>query len=105
MQSPLQVASEIIRAHIFRCFTQELPYVLSQRNVGWTELQNGDLRIDQEILVPAKRRSTMQIVQNQLPRVGAAARRQLTETMGRRVHLYLSASSVSHSNPVEGEIF
>jgi GTP-binding protein Era len=104
VQPPLQVASEIIRAEIFRCFKQELPNVLAQRNLGWTELPNGDLRIDQEILVPAKRRSTMQIVQNQLPRMGAAARRQLTEAMGRRVHLFLSAASVAHSNPVVGEI-
>ena len=27
----------------------ELPYAIMQRNVGWTELGNGDLRIDQEV--------------------------------------------------------
>ena len=49
LQSPLQLATEIIRGQIFQYFERELPYAIMQRNLGWTELRNGDLRIDQEV--------------------------------------------------------
>ena len=93
MQPPLQIATEIIRAHIFRCFREELPYVLGQRNIGWTELSNGDLRIDQSIIVPAKRKSTRAIVENRLAMVGSAARVDIAAALERRVHLFLSVGT------------
>ncbi len=89
LQPPLEQATEIIRAHIYRYFHEELPYVLGQRNIGWTEQANGSLRIDQEIVLPNKRRSTRTIVERRLPLVGKAARLEIGEALGRPVHLFL----------------
>ena len=89
-QSPMQQATEIIRSAIFANFKQEMPYILEQRSIGWTELPNGDLRIDQMIGVPRKRKSTSALVRKRLPHVGREAREQLCEAFGRRVHLFLT---------------
>ena len=91
-QSPLQVATEIIRANIFKCCKEELPYLIAQRNVGWTELPNGELRIDQELLAPPKR-SARNIVLKRLAGVGKAARPELSKALGRNVHLFLSVGT------------
>ena len=72
-QSPLQVATEIIRANIFAHCKDELPYAIDQRNIGWTELPSGDLRIDQELISPPKK-STEAIVRKRLPGIGKLAR-------------------------------
>jgi len=92
-QPPLQLATEIIRAEVLRSCRQELPYLISQRNIGWTELRNGHLRIDQQLVVPHQRRSTTRIVERLLPRIGVAAKARLTEALGRQVHLYLSVGT------------
>ena len=94
VQSPLHQATEIIRANIFAHFKDELPYALEQRNLGWTDLPNGDLRIDQQIVAPPKR-STQLIVRRRLPGIGKAARAQMSETLGRNVHLFLSVAAHS----------
>ena len=92
-QPPRTLAAEAIRAEILASFRQELPYLISQRTLGWTELRNGDLRIDQQLVVPRRRRSTAKIVERLLPRVGVAAKEQLSELLGRKVHLYLSVAT------------
>ena len=91
-QSPLQVATEIIRANIFKCCKEELPYLIAQRNVGWTELPNGELRIDQELVAPP-RRSASEVVRKRLPGIGKLARQQISAALGRNVHLFLSVGS------------
>ena len=63
-----------------------------QRNVGWTELRSGTLRIDQELVVPPGR-GVERIVQKRLPGVGVAARRELSRALGREVQLHLTASA------------
>ena len=93
VQPPLHLATEIIRGSLFEYFRDELPYALSQRNLGWTELPNGDLRIDQEIVAPEKR-SAVAIVRRRLPGVGKAARLQIAKALGRNVHLFLTVSTV-----------
>lgn len=92
LQTPLQLATEIIRAQLFAFFKDELPYTLTQRNLGWTELPNGDLRIDQELVAPPKR-STRAIVRRRLSGVGKAARPYLSKALGRNVHLFLSVGT------------
>lgn len=42
---------EVIREKIFRRLNRELPYQVYQENEGWTELTNGHLRIDQNLIV------------------------------------------------------
>jgi len=50
--SPLQIVEEIIREKYFQRTNQEVPYGLKQVNVGWTDLPDGALRVDQNIIVP-----------------------------------------------------
>ena len=38
VQPPLVRATEIIREHLFAYLRKELPYLVEQRNIGWTEL-------------------------------------------------------------------
>ena len=82
VQPPLQLATEVIRGCLFAYLDAELPYALAQRNLGWTELPNGDLRIDQELVAPPKR-SAKAIVQKRLAGIGKAARPQLARALGR----------------------
>mmetsp|Transcript_51243 Transcript_51243/g.165287 ORF Transcript_51243/g.165287 Transcript_51243/m.165287 type:complete len:144 (+) Transcript_51243:563-994(+) len=97
VQPPLVIASEVIRSHIFRCFRKELPYTLMQQNLGWTEMRNGGVRIDQQLLLPPKngiggpaKASTRAIVERRLPMVGKGAGIELSEVLGRPVSLVLS---------------
>lgn len=69
-----------------------MPHRITQRNVGWTELPNGDLRIDQELISPPKK-STRGVVQKRLPGIGKLARQQISAALGRNVHLFLSVGS------------
>jgi GTP-binding protein Era len=50
--SPLERAEEIIREKVYQRLNQEVPYIVRQHNVGWTELPDGSLRIDQYLIVP-----------------------------------------------------
>jgi hypothetical protein len=51
MQTPLKLVGEIIREKIFRHTNKEVPYKVWQENVGWTEMPDGSLRIDQYLIV------------------------------------------------------
>ena len=101
VQPPLVRATELIREQIFKYFQKELPYVLEQRNLGWTELSKpeGALRIDQELLLPTdgcspgKRKSMQKIVQKKLPLIATAARRNLRDEFERIVFLNLHLRS------------
>ena len=95
VQPPLVRATEIIREQIFSCFSQELPYLIEQRNIGWTELEypQGALRIDQQLLIPKKNSSALKLVQRRLPRLANMSRDNLRREFGRIVFLNLSVGS------------
>ncbi len=86
------LASEITREHLFRQLHDELPYSLTVETEGYAEAADGKaVRIDQTIYV--RRGSQKAIVLGdggqQIKRVGEAARLELEEIMGRKVHLFL----------------
>jgi len=86
--------------------------MVEQRNLGWTELRSGDLRIDQQVgrdqpchlvtarnrhvttcqqlLLPKHNRSAHAILGRRLPGIASAARKALRTDFGRTVHLHLS---------------
>ena len=103
VQPPLARASEIIREAIFRFFSRELPYLIEQRNLGWTELAHpvGGLRIDQQLLLPKERRSVRKILERRLPGVASAAREDLRRELGRPVFLHLSLGVASNVYALE----
>jgi len=95
MQPPLERATELIREQIFRFTSRELPYLIEQRNIGWTELRSGGLRIDQQLLLPTARRSARQVVLRRLAGIAAEAQRALTRDFERPVRVYLSLGNSS----------
>uniref|UniRef100_A0A7S4BDZ9 G domain-containing protein n=1 Tax=Chrysotila carterae TaxID=13221 RepID=A0A7S4BDZ9_CHRCT len=102
---PVEIAAEIIRAEIFNSYREELPYIIKQRTIGWTELRNGDLRIDQQLLLPdSKRANAHRIVTKRLPGVCIAARPKLAEAFGRPVHLFLTVGKISQQEERDGNM-
>ncbi|MFW5679660.1 MAG: GTPase Era [Pseudomonadota bacterium] len=86
------LAAEITREHLFRQLHEELPYSLTVETEGYTTAPDGQsVRIDQTIYV--RRGSQKAIVLGeggqQIKRVGEAARLELEQLLGLRVHLFL----------------
>lgn len=99
-QPPLVLATEIIREQLFAFFRHEVPYVIEQRNLGWTELETprGALRIDQQLLLPKGKPSLRRIVEGRLPGIADAARAELRTQFERIVFLHLSVATVPDTN-------
>ena len=97
VQPPLVRATEIIREQLFGFLKQELPYLVEQRNLAWTELEHppNALRIDQQILVPRAKKSALRIVQGRLPGIAEKARAELRKEFGRVVFLHLQVATVA----------
>jgi GTPase len=85
------LAAEITREQIYRQLHEELPYATTVETEKWEERRDGSAAIHQQILV--ERDSQKGIVLGkggaQIKKLGAAARAELEEQLGRRVHLFL----------------
>ncbi len=85
------MAAEVTREKLFLQLHQELPYSLTVETESWEERSDGSVKIDQVIYV--RRDSQKAIVLGSAGRrakaVGAAARHELEEMLGHRVHLFL----------------
>mmetsp|Transcript_3738 Transcript_3738/g.9090 ORF Transcript_3738/g.9090 Transcript_3738/m.9090 type:complete len:588 (-) Transcript_3738:48-1811(-) len=90
-RSKLETVEEVIREKIYQRFNLEVPYTVQQENRGWTELPNGDLRIDQALIVKKRTHINMLVGQKgeALLWVLKRSRADLTAILGRHVHLYL----------------
>jgi GTP-binding protein Era len=89
---PLRLlASEITREKLYLRLHDELPYAAAVETEKWTEHKDGSVKIDQVIYV--QRDSQKAIVLGKGGRavkaIGEAARHELEELLGRRVHLFL----------------
>jgi GTP-binding protein Era len=86
------MAAEITREKLFMSLHQELPYALAVETEMWTEMEDdGSVRIDQIIYVAKDGHKPIVVGRGgqRLKQIGMAARKQLEEIMGRRVHLFL----------------
>lgn len=85
------LAAEITREQAFLRLHQELPYALAVEPVSWTDMKDGSARIEQAVVV--ERESQRPIVLGKggarIKAIGSAARVQLEQALGRRVHLFL----------------
>jgi len=85
------MAAEITREKLFLQLHQELPYSLTVETEAWEERSDGSVKIDQIVYV--RRDSQKAIVLGNSGRrvkaVGEAARHELEEMYGCRVHLFL----------------
>jgi GTP-binding protein Era len=85
------LAAEITREKLYLELHQELPYQATVETEGWSERDDGSVRIDQVIFV--ERSSQKGIVLGKggqrIKSMGEASRRELEEILARRVHLFL----------------
>jgi GTP-binding protein Era len=85
------LAAEITREKLYLELHQELPYQATVETEGWSERDDGSVRIDQVIFV--ERSSQKGIVLGKggqrIKSMGEASRRELEEILARRVHLLL----------------
>ena len=85
------LAAEVTREKLYLRLHQELPYAATVETTGFTETKDGGARIEQTIFV--ERDSQRPIVLGKggqtLKWIGQKAREELTEMMGRPVHLFL----------------
>ncbi len=85
------MAAEITREKLFLRLHDELPYMSMVETEAWKELKSGDVRIEQVIYV--RRSSQKPIVLGKggktIKDIGAAARRDMQDWLGRKVHLFL----------------
>jgi GTP-binding protein Era len=90
--APMQIVEEAIREQLLRRLNQELPYHIRQRNLGWTSLDDGSLRIDQYLLVDNLRVKRIVVGQSAktIRVISERARKTIGERLGRIVHLFLT---------------
>ncbi|KAG0177962.1 hypothetical protein DFQ28_004932 [Apophysomyces sp. BC1034] len=87
----LKRVEELIRVEFFKRLHQYIPYMLKQENVGWTELENGTLRIDQNVYVERESQQKIVIGANGMiiNQVVENARTQISQALRRPVQLYI----------------
>jgi GTP-binding protein Era len=85
------LAAEITREKLFLNLHQELPYGCAVVTEKWEERKDGSVRIDQLVLVSREnhRPIVLGVGGRTLKRIGAAARAELQDLLGRAVHLFL----------------
>ncbi|KAI8148808.1 P-loop containing nucleoside triphosphate hydrolase protein [Fennellomyces sp. T-0311] len=91
----LKRAEELIRVEFFKRLHQYIPYMLKQENVGWTEMEDGTLRIDQNVYVERESQQRIVIGANGavINRVVSDARAQIAKAFKRPVKLFIQVKT------------
>jgi GTP-binding protein Era len=95
------IAAELTREQIVNQLHQELPYATAVETETWEERQDGSTAIRQRILVERDSQKAIVIGKGgrRLKSIGAAAREEIAQHLGRPVHLFLHVKV----NPKWGE--
>lgn len=85
------IAAEFTREQLFTQLHDELPYSLTVETDAWQEREDGSVRIDQTITVlrDSQRAIVLGAGGRRIKAVGAASRAEISEFLGRPVHLFL----------------
>ena len=85
------IAAELTREQIVNQLHQELPYATAIETETWEDRPDGSTAIRQQILVGRESQKAIVIGKGgrRLKAIGAAARAEITEHLGRPVHLFL----------------
>ncbi|WP_265500174.1 GTPase Era [Paracoccus beibuensis] len=85
------IAAEITREKLTLRLHEEIPYQLTVETEAWEEKKDGSARVDQVVYVarPGHKGIVLGKGGETIKAVGQAARAELEEFMGRRVHLFL----------------
>jgi GTP-binding protein Era len=85
------IAAELTREQVVNQLHQELPYATAIETETWEDRSDGSTEIRQQILVERDSQKAIVIGKGgrRLKTIGAAARAQISQHLGRPVHLYL----------------
>ena len=85
------VAAELTREQIVNQLHQELPYATAVETETWEDRPDGSTVINQQIIVERDSQKAIVIGKGgkRLKSIGASARAEITQHLGRPVHLYL----------------
>jgi GTP-binding protein Era len=85
------IAAELTREQVVNQLHQELPYATAIETEKWEDRPDGSTVIQQQILVERDSQKAIVIGKGgrRLKAIGAAARAEITQHLGRPVHLYL----------------
>lgn len=85
------LAAEITREKLYLRLHDEIPYAATVETESWTERKDGSVRIDQTIYVerPGQKAIVLGKDGRAVKAIGEAARHELEEILGRRIHLFL----------------
>lgn len=87
-----QFTSEITREHLYHRIHQEIPYRCRVVTENYRNERDGSVKIAQNIFVKSKAHKVILLGHNggKIKAIGLAARRELSELLGREVHLFLN---------------
>lgn len=85
------LAAEITREQLYRQLHEELPYDSAVRPERYEERKDGSVEIHQQILVTRETQRAIVLGKGgrMIKAIGEAARQELAELLGRKVHLFL----------------
>jgi GTP-binding protein Era len=85
------IAAELTREQVVNQLHQELPYATAVETEKWEERPDGSAVINQQIIVERASQKAIVIGKGgrQLKAIGAAARNEIAQHLGRPVHLFL----------------
>jgi len=85
------LAAEITREKLYLRLHDELPYAATVETESWTEKKDKSVRIEQTVYVERDGQKAIVLGKNgkAIKAIGEAARHELEELFGRRVHLFL----------------
>ncbi len=103
------LAAEITREHVFDRLHDELPYESHVVTTSWQTRKDGSVRVEQTILVARDSQKGIAIGKGgqTLKAIGQAARHDMEEGLGTKVHLFLNVkvdANWSQSKEIFGEL-
>jgi GTP-binding protein Era len=90
---PLRLlAAEVVREQVFLQLHDELPYDAAVETETWTERPDGSARVDCAVFVMRESQRPIALGKggSRIKMIGSRARKQLSEIVGRPVHLFLT---------------
>ena len=86
-----KLAEEITRERLYYELGSELPYSVEVQTELWEDKEDGSLKIHQiiHVLKDSQKKIILGFKGNKLKSIGQSARKQMNETFGRIVHLFL----------------
>ena len=92
------LATEITREQLYRQLHEELPYDSMVRPAKYVERKDGSVEIHQQIIVARDNQRMIVLGKggSKIKSIGQAAREELSELLGRKVHLFLHVKATEN---------